>query len=196
VKHNKLKNLLSGVSVLVVMSTAADPAAAAPLYRFIGNGDFAEAMLNDGTTCGYVYVSRAGTVNNPETDLFYVLNDCASGVDLEVGYGTIPNADLQGDGSGKLSLTTDSSGANITRDVGNGGPIAITWTKTAYYTAKQAGSSQTYYGDTGYSVNFAGVAQSSSAAVQGSIVGHGVSAASDGADMGKNSSVQLVIQRN
>jgi hypothetical protein len=62
-----------------------------------------------------------------------------------------PNADLQGDGNGRLSLATDTSGANFTRDVGNGGPIAVEWNRTADVSTNAAGSNQMYYGDTGYS---------------------------------------------
>lgn len=194
-KSNKLKKMLSGVSAFALMSMVTGQAVAAPVYRTVGDGDFAEATWNDGAACGYVYVTRGGTANNPETDLFYLVYDCATGIVSETGYGTIPNADLQGDGDGQLSLSTDTSGANFTRDVGNGGAVVITWTKTADFTMKSAGSSQYYYGSTGYSYIFAGVAHSNSAAVQGSVVNHPVSAASEGADMGKNSSVQIVIER-
>lgn len=193
-KSNKLKKVSLGVSAFVLMSMAAGQAAAAPVYRFVGNGDFAEAMLNDGATCGFVYATRGGTANNPETYLYYLVYDCANGLVSETGYGMIPNADLQGDGAGRLSLTTDTSGANFTREVGNGGPVAVTWTKTVNFSMKWAGSSQTTYHDsTGYSYLATGTGQTNSAAIQGSILGHSVSAAD--ADMGKNNSVQLVIER-
>jgi hypothetical protein len=194
VKNNKLKKVLSGVSAFALMSLAAGQAAAAPVYRFVGDGEFAEAWLDDGATCGYVYVTRGGTANSPQTYLYYLMYDCGNGAVSETGYGMIPNANLQGDGSGRLSLTTDTSGANFTRDVGNGGAVALTWNKTVDFSTKWAGSSQTTYHDsTGYSYHATGTGQTSSASIQGSVVGHAVSATY--ADMGKNNSVQLVIER-
>lgn len=192
-KSNKLKKVLPGVSAFVLMSMLAGQAAAAPLYRFVGDGEFADAWLDDGATCGYVYATRGGTANNPETYLYYLVYDCANGVVSETGYGMIPNADLQGDGGGRLSLTTDTAGSNFTREIGNGGPVAVTWTKTVNFSMKWAGSSRTFYGSTGYSYLATGTGQTNSAAIQGSVVGHSVSAAD--AYMGNNNSVQLVIER-
>jgi len=192
---SKLKRVLSGVSALVLMSTVAGQAAAAVLWRFVSNGDYAYASVNDGATCGSLYVSRGGTGNNSETYLFYVVNDCATGVVAEEGYGKIANTDLQGDASGKLTLTTNTSGANFSRDVGAGGPIKVEWTHTSDFSSKGSGTFQTFYGDTGYSYLSNGTGQMYSARAQGSVVGRAISTSHWDANMGKNTSVGIEIDR-
>lgn len=182
-------------SALFLALASGGHAEAALLSRFVGNGDFAQASWSDGSQCGSVYVGRGGSVNALETYLYYLTYDCASGVVAETGFGKIPNADLQGDGDGRLGLATDTSGANFERWAGNGGPVTIEWNRTSDFTMKQAGSSQYYYGDTSYNYTSAGTAHHNSARAQGSVLGQPVSTSPWSADMGKNSSVQLVIER-
>ena len=167
----------SSLAIAVISTFVfAGPAAAATIHATL-NGDSASTQWGrDIGMCGQLEVSRSGTPQSQTTTLSYVIYDCASYTTIEAGMGNIPNGDLQGSGTGTLSLNTNTTGTNITRDGGAGGQITLTWKQTRESTSKWAGTTSFTIGSpTNYAYRLEGSGSSSSATLSGSILGYAVS---------------------
>jgi hypothetical protein len=172
-----IKTFVSWTIAVISTFVFAGPVAAATALHATLNGDAANIQGGgDAGVCADLSVERSGTNQNPTTTLTYFIYDCTTYTYYEIGYGNIPNADLQGSGTGMLSLNTNTAGSNFTRDVGAGGQIQVVWKQTRGNTSRWAGTqSFSTGGVTNYTYRLEGSGSSSSASLSGNIFGYAVS---------------------
>jgi len=128
------------------------------IQQFVSNGPLANAnwySTDDAgvVTYGFVAVGRGDVVTNPQTILSYDVFQCTPPgyycVEIEGGYGTIPNADFSSSGKRMHLSTNTSDNPNVARFVGNGGSIVVDWETNGFFSYEQQGvTAITMPGDT------------------------------------------------
>jgi hypothetical protein len=181
--------LLAGASSVLHLHRHRAEAAPLPPCYFIGNGETAVVGWDNGRTAGLLFVAR-GACRSPvgvppldpfglgtatDTYLYYQVVECCWRA-VEHGEGAIRGADLQGGGTSRLSLHTDTSGAanpDFYRYVGAGGVIAVEWQPDQSYTIRRTGMRTGRVGPLSY--GWSGTELGSAARVQGGVAGATVS---------------------
>lgn len=131
-----------------VGTISAQPASQGPTYKLVSNGDFAQIEVSDSDHYGYVYVSRGGPVNDPQTYLVYFSSDLYN-LNYEVGYGAIPNSAFQYVGAKTLKLFVDPGTVpGFTIDPpGSARVIDLQWNKWDFLSWKEIGNGQMRFGN-------------------------------------------------
>jgi hypothetical protein len=134
-----------GLAVLASILTAAT-ASAGPVTRSNGNGTYINVSGTDSGGCiwFYLYASRGGTTQAPDTYVFYdVYNRCTSEW-IAYGGGRVVNT----------ALKTTKKSANLTLDAGSSldfstegaiGSLDVTLTADGFYSSSYSGHSRTEY---------------------------------------------------
>ena len=185
--------VLSVLTSLWCIAGDARVASGASDSHFIGQGDFGEVHWSDASVNVRLYIGEGEIGKNKRTWLYYTVIQRQPFTKLEYGFGYIPKEHIKKSGLGRnLVLDTDTSTIpDFTIIAGSGGLIHIEWTKTSDYWSHHTGSEHRKYGDgTKYHSN--GTWTSSSAVVQGSIIGY-VPGLYLTAEMGKERSVSHTV---
>ena len=166
--------------------------------HFVANGTSASVnwFSNDSTggggfSYGNLSVTRGGPTNNPQTYLWYFVEQCSLySCTFLGGNGPIPNADLSG-GAQQLHLATNTTGnASFFTFGGSAGLITVDWKGNGGYQVRSSGTSEVSY--PGFRQHSNGVSTYASAYAAGSVVGVSVPAGSFGS-IGTNQSVTIDI---
>jgi hypothetical protein len=171
-------------------------------FHFVSNGVSGSANWSGGGdstgsggfSFGSLSVSRGGTTNNPQTFLFYFVEQCDAFFNCSVagGSGLIPNGDLTGGLSGsQLHLRTNTTGnATFSTFEGPTGFIVADWKANGVIT----GSSTTILQEKFSSFTFKQQGSSSfaTANVSGTVIGNPISFTTD-ASIGTNHNVTIDI---
>ncbi len=187
-------------------ATAADSGGGPGQSHFIANGTsgsvnwtvFAGAPApgdtggGGGFTFGQLNVSRGGTVNQPQTFLFYVVQQCDAffSCSFMEGSGLIPNSDLS-DAGQQLRLATNTTGnPDFFTYGGPTGLVAVAWKANGLFEQRSSGTLEQI--SPGFRQHFSGASSAVSADAAGSVVGLPVPPASPGT-IGTNHSVSIQI---
>lgn len=157
-----------------------------------GGGTPGDTGIGGGFTFGQLQVSRGGPVNNPQTFLFYFIEQCDAFFfcTLAEGSGLIPNNDLSGGGQ-QLHLATNTSGnPNFFTFGGPPGVITADWRANGAFQQRNSGTSDFII--PGFRQHSVGVSTSASANVAGSVVGTVIPPGSVGS-IGTNQNVSIDI---
>lgn len=113
-------------------------------FRFVSNGEGGTVFWDNAGIFGIVIVGRSGTVQQPQTSLFYLVSSCCPFTVIESGTGTIANRDLRGDPAGRLILETDTSASNNPEffRTGTGGLVRVIWDNTRLFVGHAQGTFQ------------------------------------------------------
>ncbi|MGH2351607.1 MAG: hypothetical protein ACRDJN_08340 [Chloroflexota bacterium] len=180
--------LLAG-AVLVLNTGDEVSAAPVPPCYFVASGETAVVGWENENTSGLLIVERGACRAVPgapplnpfalgtstDTYLHYVVTECCWRA-VQYGEGAIRGSDLQGGGTSRLTLHTDTSAAAnpyFYRYVGAGGVIAVEWEPDQSYTIRRTGLLMARHGSFSFHSN--GTSLSSAARVQGSVIGATVS---------------------
>jgi hypothetical protein len=167
--------------------------------HFVSSGNFGAVSWSFGDTLGgggfgfgNLNVSRGGPTNNPQTFLFYFVEQCDVFFNCRFfgGSGLIPNTDLSG-GFKTLHLSTNTTGnPNFFTFAGPTGLISVDWKANGFFQQRQSGTLQQDF--PGFRFFSNGVSTSASANATGSVVG--VSMSPDNfANIGTNTNVTINI---
>lgn len=176
-----------------------DPATAqatgGPLYHFVSKGAYADLFMSEGTLSAYLSVSKGGPPNQPQTFLYYTIYRCDeyTCAELEAGWGLIPNGDVKGGGN-RLELNTNTaSNPEFYRYAGSGGPITVTWEKTAGFSYGFNSNNRYQFANFAYRAHATG--SGASATPAGSIVGVSIGGSYLSGFLGRAHSGELAIER-
>ncbi len=178
--------------------TTSDPSGgSASQFHFVANGDqgFVEWFSIDGGgfTFGELAVNRGGSVNNPQTFLFYFAEQCDIFFNCTFadGDGFIPNGDLSKQSDKALHLSTNTTGnPNFFTFDGPTGLISVDWKANGFFQSRNSG---TFEQDVpGFRFLSNGVFTSASANATGSVVGFAISPDNFG-NIGTNHNVFIDI---
>jgi hypothetical protein len=145
-----------------------------------------------GFTFGQLSVSQGGSVNNPQTFLFYFIGQCDAFFFciFKEGSGLIPNNDLSGGGQ-QLHLATNTSGnPNFFTFGGPPGLVMVDWRTNGAFQQRNSGTSDLIF--SGFRQHTTGVSTSASANATGSVLGVVIPPGSAG-NIGTNHSVTIDI---
>ena len=146
-----------------------------------------------GFTTGQLSVGQGGSVTNPQTFLFYFIEQCDAffSCTFMEGSGLIPSSDLSGGGQ-QLHLATNTSGnPNFFTFGGPPGLITVDWRANGAFQQRSSGTSDLSFAG-GFHQHVTGVSTSASANGGGSVVGSVVPPASPG-NIGTNHNVVIDI---
>lgn len=141
----KLARHFAALAVLVSVLTAAT-ASAGPVTRSNGNGAFVSVFGTDSSGCIwlYLYASRGGTAQAPDTYMFYdVYNQCTSQW-IAYGSGRVANAALKTTKK-SATLTLDAASSADFYTEGATGSLDVTVTVDGLYSSSYSGHSRTEY---------------------------------------------------
>jgi len=170
--------------------------------HFVSNGVSAAANWSSGGdstgsggfSFGSLSVSRGGTVNNPQTFLFYFIERCDAFFNCSVagGSGLIPNGDLSGGLSGsQLHLSTNTTGnPNFSTFEGPTGLIVADWKANGIITGTSTTILQERF--SGFTFKQQGGSSFATANVSGTIIGNPIAFTTD-ASIGTNHNVTIDI---
>ncbi len=166
---------------------------ATSVFHFVANSDFGQVFWSTGSLFGSAFVSKGGSVTNPQAFLEYFVfrfNPCCS---FAEGFGPIAVGDLTGSGAGKLMLNTNTCTDPGFFTFGSAcGVVSIEWDKTSFFTGRSEGTSSNTFAD--FTFRSIGTSEFSSAAATGSIVGFPIGSPNF-AEMGMNHFVTIDILR-
>jgi hypothetical protein len=192
---------LHGPSMTVVSDTGGGGGAGQSHFVANGNSGFVSWSSSGsgdtlggggGFTFGELNVSRGGSVNNPQTFLFYFIEQCDPffGCTLIEGSGLIPNNDLSGGGQ-QLHLATNTIGnPNFFTFGGPPGLVTVDWRANGAFQQRNSGTSDFIV--PGFRQHSVGISTSASASAVGSVVGSVIPAGSIGT-IGTNQNVSIDI---
>jgi len=169
--------------------------------HFVANGNFGGVSWSSGDTLGgggfsfgNLNVSRGGATNNPQTFLFYFVEQCDVFFNCTFlgGSGLIANTDLSGGGK-TLRLSTNTTGnPNFFTFAGPTGLISVDWQANGFFQQRQSGTLEQDF--PGFRFLSTGVSTFASANAAGSVVGVSISR-DNFASIGTNTNVTLNIFR-
>jgi len=219
----KRRLILAALAFLYCSSVHAQPPGPGN-HHDISNGDFAVLNFGNGAITGFVNVYKCGTLQQPQTCLFYLIAQTfppppppppgvppppppPPPIPLEAGNGVIPSGDFSGTfNNGPITLQTDTTAAgnpSFHRDIGNGGAISIQFVRTDDMLTHSAGVTDIKFAS-GVKVHNSGETTSSSASATGNVFlfGNPLSIPSPGAPppsfvsatVGQHQQVQISIQ--
>jgi len=168
-------------------------------YHFNAQGDFAIANWSangaSGFTLGSVRVNRGGPAGDPQTSLYYLIEQCDNtfNCNVSVGFGQIPNEDF--------SVTAKSAHLN-TNTAGNPnfatygtippGQVTVSWQENGLLQQRSEGTFEESANSGSFRYHSTGLSTSGSADGSGTVVG--VSFASTFyAQIGSTSNLTIVI---
>ena len=169
--------------------------------HFVSNGSFGAVSWSSGDTLGgggfsfgNLNVSRGGPTNNPQTFLFYFVEQCDVFFNCSFfgGSGLIPNTDLSGAGK-TLRLSTNTTGnPNFFTFAGPTGLISVDWKANGFFRVRQSGTIEQTFPSLRF--HSSGVFTSASANATGSVVGLSISP-DNFANIGTSTNVTINIFR-
>lgn len=144
----------------------------------------------DAQVVGYVNVSR----NTDQTFLYYGIMECRywGCTTVAGGYGTIPNADLSGNGKSTHLSTNTSGNPGFFTYAGPSGPIEITWTPNGLFEYHSNGTTQMI--QPGFTQRQTGQSDDASATATGAVISYAI-LAGNSATMSSNHQVSITINR-
>ncbi|MCI0391247.1 MAG: hypothetical protein MOB07_21105 [Acidobacteria bacterium] len=170
--------IVSGALMLLVPNNPTS--AQGKVSKFVGDGDFASAVLPTTNGLIIVRVSRGGPPQDPQTILFYAVMQFFPPVFIsQSGEGVIPNDDLKVMGQ-KVILNTDTSAIpdftntlctpnENTCGPGTGGVISVEWNKSGDFSSRSTGNSEFSFGN--IVMRSVGTTHETSATAQGTALG-------------------------
>jgi hypothetical protein len=189
-------------SMLMLLVSVIPASAEKPVSKFVGDGDTASAFTTSPTGQIFIQVTRGGSLQKPETFLFYSVVQFYPPVFIsQLGEGVIPNSDFKVMGQ-KLVLNTDTSVIpgfthtlctpdESTCGPGTGGVINVEWNRTADFSNRFTGISEFIFGN--IVMRSVGTTRDSSASAQGTALGTPFQTTL--AFTGTNHQVNLTIER-
>src|SRR5919198_1234497 len=202
------------ISVLLLLVLLAPASAQGPVFTFRSSGEFANVSLFERTATGFrqlsVFVSRGGSVDDPRTLLSFSDAELADGVlTRQFGFGLVPNDSLITDSQGRLATlhvdlnavpgfqkfqsVTVSGCTTTTPRAPSDGVISLSWEQTPDRWNRSEGHSLIHMGD--FVLHSQGNFASFSAAVQGTVLGRGISGQFVSANIGTNRNVFIEVER-
>jgi hypothetical protein len=172
--------VLAALTLAAFVASSLSPVASAQqagsASHFLANGDSALVEIS-GDVLVSLNVFRGGTLQNPQTFLYYVVCTRASGL-CQQGSGLIPNGDFQADGMSRRSLNTDTSAAanpSFFRFEGpgfdaSGGVISLVWDRTSFFSRSGHSSLDVKFGNSSH-LHQNSHADTVSATATGSVLG-------------------------
>jgi hypothetical protein len=185
--RNTALRLLAATFVFAVVT---DSAFAGQTARSTGNGTYISVSGNDSSGCMWfwVYASRGGTTQAPETYLAYdVYNQCTSQW-IASGNGRIANAAFKATGK-RATLSVSPAAAAGFFAAGDTGSLTLTVTGDGLYSSEYSGHTKTEYA--GHLYQSHGSWTSKSATATGTLLGIEVAAASASFGEGRDKTMEI-----
>ncbi len=168
-------------------------------YHFNAQGDFAIANWSangeSGFTLGSVRVNRGGPAGDPQTSLYYLIEQCDAtfNCNVTVGFGQIPNEDFSVTAkSGQLNTNTAGNPNFATYGTIPPGQVTVSWQENGLLQQRSEGTFEESANSGAFRYHSTGLSTSGSADGSGTVVG--VSFASTFyAQIGSTSNLTIVI---
>ncbi len=168
-------------------------------YHFNAQGDFATASWStngeSGFIMGNVRVNRGGPPGDPQTFLYYLIEQCdnAYNCNVSLGFGQIPNQDFSVTAkSAQLNTNTADNPNFATYGAIPPGQVTVSWQENGLLQQRSEGTLEESANSGGFRYHSTGLSSSGSADGSGSVVG--VSFASPFyAQIGSTSNLTIVI---